>query len=94
VTYTVPEIMGVRARDFTEVIQDYSVLAPATVGYLIAAVTWTAVIRIYLVHDLWQRVSGSATIEQLAAAEAVARDAPAVSALGEGLADGLDMGGL
>jgi uncharacterized membrane protein YjgN (DUF898 family) len=62
-------------------------------GYLIAALAGVAVVRIYLVRAIWERVAVSTTVHNLAAAHAVAAQGEMVSALGEGFADSLDIGG-
>lgn len=70
----------------------------ATIGLLVAnfvvlALCASIVVRIYLVRDLWERVVISTTIHNLDRADNVrGRGAPA-SALGEGLADALDVAG-
>jgi hypothetical protein len=51
------------------------------------------VIRIYLVRDLWVRVLGSVNIIGIEAAANVAAHGEMANALGEGFADGLDVGG-
>ena len=51
------------------------------------------VIRVYLTRDLWVRVLGSVNIDGLEAAANVAARGDLANALGEGFADGLDVGG-
>jgi hypothetical protein len=51
------------------------------------------VIRVYLVHDLWVRVLASVNITGIEAAANVAAQGEMANALGEGFADGLDVGG-
>jgi hypothetical protein len=51
------------------------------------------VIRVYLVRDLWVRVLGSVNISGIEAAANVAAQGDMANALGEGFADGLDVGG-
>jgi hypothetical protein len=63
-------------------------------GYICYILAFWAVTRIYLIHDLWQRVASSVTVHNLALAVDVAEQGQTVSALGEGLADSLDIGGL
>ena len=69
-----------------------------TIGLLVAnfvvlALCASIVVRIYLVRELWERVVMSTTIHNLDRADNVrGRGAPA-SALGEGLADALDVAG-
>jgi hypothetical protein len=49
--------------------------------------------RLYLARDVWERVASSTIVHNLAAAENVAARGEAAGSLGEGLADGLDVGG-
>jgi hypothetical protein len=49
--------------------------------------------RIYLIHDVWGRIAASTTVYDIATAENVTGRGTAVSALGEGLADSLDIVG-
>lgn len=62
-------------------------------GYLVAAVTAGIFLRIYLMRGLWVRMAESATVHDLAAAESTLAGDRLTSAVGEGLADGLDLGG-
>jgi uncharacterized membrane protein YjgN (DUF898 family) len=68
-------------------------LAAIGVGYALTALMSGAVIRIYLMRDVWQRVADSVTVQNLAAAENVAARGETVSALGEGFANSLDVTG-
>jgi uncharacterized membrane protein YjgN (DUF898 family) len=68
-------------------------LAAAAVLYVASILAFWTVTRIYLIHDVWQRVAQSVTVHNLAAAADVAEQGQMVSALGEGLADSLDIGG-
>ena len=68
-------------------------LALVGVGYLAFALAMNVVIRVYLVRDLWVRVLGSVNISGLEAAANVAARGDLANALGEGFADGLDVGG-
>ena len=63
------------------------------VGYIVAALAVGVVIRLYLMRDVWQRVAQSVTVQNLAAADNVAAQGELVSALGEGFANSLDIGG-
>jgi uncharacterized membrane protein YjgN (DUF898 family) len=71
-----------------------AVLVAIGVGYLVVVLAVWAVMRLYLIRDVWQRVAASTTIHNLAAADDVTARGHAVSALGEGFADSLDIGGL
>ena len=68
-------------------------LVLAGLGYLAFALAINVVIRVYLMRDLWVRVLGSVNIIGLEAAADVAARGELANALGEGFADGLDVGG-
>jgi uncharacterized membrane protein YjgN (DUF898 family) len=63
------------------------------IGYLVMALAVNVVIRVYLVRDLWVMVLGSVNISGIEAVASVAARGDAANALGEGFADGLDVGG-
>ena len=63
------------------------------VGYLICALAFGVVVRIYLRRDVWARVVASTVVYNLAAADNVVARGESANALGEGFADGLDIGG-
>jgi uncharacterized membrane protein YjgN (DUF898 family) len=62
-------------------------------GYVLFALAAGVIMRIYLIHDIWGRIAASTTVYNIASAENVAARGAAVSALGEGLADSLDVFG-
>ncbi|MGH6858595.1 MAG: DUF898 family protein, partial [Methylocella sp.] len=66
---------------------------PAAVVSLATFVALGVVWRIYMVQRIWKLVASSIEVENLGAAEHVSAKGEAVSALGEGLADGLDVAG-
>jgi hypothetical protein len=68
-------------------------LAAWTVGYLLAIVVLNVVVRVYLIRDLWALLCASVTVRGVEAADAVSARGLPSSALGEGLADGLDVAG-
>ena len=68
-------------------------LGVAAAGYLVCALAFVVVLRIYLVRDVWQRVAETTRIHNLAAAENVRVQGDMVGALGEGFADSLDIAG-
>ncbi len=71
----------------------YGLFAANIVNYLVLASLAGMLFRIYLLRGVWERVAGSVTVHNLEAADNVqARGGPA-SALGEGFADSLDIGG-
>ena len=65
----------------------------AGIGYLAFILLLNVVMRVYLMRDLWARVVGSTTVCHLEAAANVAARGDLASAVGEGLADGLDVAG-
>jgi uncharacterized membrane protein YjgN (DUF898 family) len=68
-------------------------IAAAAVGYLAFILALNVVLRIYLQRDLWVRLIESTTVHHIEAAADVAVSGDLASALGEGLADGLDVVG-
>ena len=68
-------------------------LAATVVGYLAIILTLNVVMRVYLLRDVWARLVGSTTIHGIEAAANVAARGDLASAIGEGLADGLDVAG-
>ncbi|WP_315831731.1 DUF898 family protein [Bradyrhizobium prioriisuperbiae] len=68
-------------------------LVLAVLGYLGFVLANGVVFRVYLMRDLWARVATSITVHNIAAAANVKAEGQLASALGEGLADGLDVGG-
>ncbi|MGY3440044.1 uncharacterized membrane protein YjgN (DUF898 family) [Bradyrhizobium sp. USDA 4473] len=63
------------------------------IGYLAFALTMNVVMRVYLMRDLWVRVLSSTIVHNIAAAANVTARGDLANALGEGFADGLDVGG-
>ena len=63
------------------------------VGYLVLALGLSVVSRLYLSRDLWGRVLASLHVSGLEAAANVSAKGDLASALGEGIADGLDVAG-
>jgi uncharacterized membrane protein YjgN (DUF898 family) len=62
-------------------------------GYLALILVLNVVLRIYLLRDLWVRVLASTHVHGIEAAANVSASGDLASALGEGLADGLDVVG-
>ncbi|WP_342709557.1 DUF898 family protein [Bradyrhizobium sp. B124] len=63
------------------------------IGYLAFALAMNVVMRVYLMRDLWVRVLSSTIVHNIGAAADVAARGDLANALGEGFADGLDVGG-
>ena len=76
-----------------ELMRSIPLLVLAGLGYLVLALALNVVIRVYLTRDLWVTVLGSINISGLEAAANVAARGDLANALGEGFADGLDVGG-
>jgi uncharacterized membrane protein YjgN (DUF898 family) len=85
---------GMSEQKMLQISQDIGVMIGMGVGYVAFILLFWAVMRLYLIHDLWQRVAGSVTIQNLHLADDVAGQGEMVGALGEGMADSLDIGGL
>jgi uncharacterized membrane protein YjgN (DUF898 family) len=65
----------------------------AVIGYLTFILTLNVVLRIYLLRDIWVRLIRSTTVHHIEAAANVAVSGELANAIGEGLADGLDVVG-
>lgn len=78
---------------FEEVSQHGAALAGIAVGYLLMAVLFGAISRLYMYRDIWARVAASTIVFNLALTEGVTGQGVASDAIGEGLADNLDLGG-
>ncbi len=76
-----------------ELMRSIPLLVLAGLGYLVLALAMNVVMRVYLTRDLWVIVLGSVNISGLEAAANVAARGDLANALGEGFADGLDVGG-
>lgn len=63
------------------------------IGYVAMVLVMNVAIRVTLFRDIWQRVVSSVVVSRLDAAANVAAKGELVSALGEGIADGLDVAG-
>jgi uncharacterized membrane protein YjgN (DUF898 family) len=66
----------------------------AILGYLLTIIGINIAVRIYLVRDVWERAVRSVSITGLDSVRDVEAQGELAGALGEGFADGLDVGGL
>ncbi len=71
----------------------YLLLGANVVNYLVVALCAGAIVRLYLVRGVWERVVTSAVVHDLDRADDVRAQGTLASALGEGFADGLDVAG-
>jgi hypothetical protein len=76
-----------------ELMRSIPLLVLFGLGYLVLAMAMNVVMRVYLTRDLWVTVLGSVNIRGIEAAANVAARGDLANALGEGFADGLDVGG-
>jgi uncharacterized membrane protein YjgN (DUF898 family) len=65
----------------------------AGAGYLAFALALNVVLRVYLLRDIWVRVLASTSVNGVEAAANVSARGDLATALGEGIADGLDVAG-
>jgi uncharacterized membrane protein YjgN (DUF898 family) len=70
-----------------------AMLVLAGIGYLVAILLANVVLRVYLLRDVWARVAESTTAYHLEAVDGVSATGELANAIGEGLADGLDVFG-
>jgi uncharacterized membrane protein YjgN (DUF898 family) len=84
---------GATEQKVAMAVQHPLVLAALGFGYVAAALAFNVVIRIYLLRDVWARVAQTTRVHSLSAADDVTGEGDAVSALGEGFADSLDVAG-
>ena len=89
--YTAKEMGAVVVPD--AMLQNIPLLIVTIVGYLALALGISVVTRLYLSRDLWVRVLASIKLTGLEATANVTARGDLASALGEGFADGLDVGG-
>ena len=71
----------------------YLGLAGIVFAYLAIMLSALVVQRFYLQHEMWRLISASLTVTALSVASNVAARGEAANAIGEGLADGLDVAG-
>jgi uncharacterized membrane protein YjgN (DUF898 family) len=81
------------AEAFAVIMQNPAVLIALAVGYIACALAFGVIVRLYLRRDVWARVVTSTLVFNLSAADNVTARGEAANALGEGFADGLDIGG-
>jgi uncharacterized membrane protein YjgN (DUF898 family) len=74
-------------------VQNIPLLVVTVVGYMALALALGVVIRLYLTRDLWARVLQTTVVTNIAAAANVAAKGELATAVGEGIADGLDVAG-
>ncbi len=80
--------------EIVALMQHPAMLAILAASYLLTALAFGLVVRLYLTHDVWERVVNATTVSNLEAAENVTGKGELAGSLGEGLADSLDVGGL
>ena len=76
-----------------ELMRSIPLLVLTGLGYLVLALAMNVVIRVYLTRDLWVTVLGSVNISGHRGRRQRCGAGRLANALGEGFADGLDVGG-
>jgi uncharacterized membrane protein YjgN (DUF898 family) len=84
---------GAAASGPDALVQSIPLLVVTGIGYMALALAFGVVSRLYLSRDLWGRVLASLHVSGLEAAANVSAKGELASALGEGIADGLDVAG-
>jgi uncharacterized membrane protein YjgN (DUF898 family) len=75
------------------IVQNIPFLVVTVIGYMVLALALSVVTRLYLTRDVWSKVLETTVVLNIAAAANVSARGNLASAVGEGIADGLDVGG-
>jgi uncharacterized membrane protein YjgN (DUF898 family) len=81
------------AKNPDQIMTSIPLLVVSVIGYLALALGLGVVVRLYLNRDLWTRVLATTAVYNIEAAANVAARGDLASAVGEGIADGLDVAG-
>ncbi|HEY0850447.1 MAG TPA: DUF898 family protein [Bradyrhizobium sp.] len=81
------------ATDADSLATSIPIMVVTVIGYLGFVLSLSVVTRLYLSRDLWARVLSTTVVTNLAAAANVAAKGDLATAIGEGIADGLDVAG-
>ncbi|MBI5323087.1 MAG: DUF898 family protein [Bradyrhizobium sp.] len=73
--------------------QNIPLLVVTVIGYMALALALSVVTRLYLTRDLWAKILATTVVTNIAAAANVTGKGELASAVGEGIADGLDVAG-
>ena len=73
--------------------QNIPLLVVTVVGYMAMALALSVVTRLYLTRDLWAKVLATTVVTNISAAANVTARGDLATAVGEGIADGLDVAG-
>ncbi|MGE0287235.1 MAG: DUF898 family protein [Bradyrhizobium sp.] len=73
--------------------QNIPLLVVTVIGYMAMALAMGVVTRLYLTRDLWARVLATTVVTNIEAAAHVQARGDLATAVGEGIADGLDVAG-
>lgn len=93
IAFALSTATGTAAQKSAAIVQQMPVLVAIGVGYVVAILAIWAIVRIYLIHDIWQRVAATTAARGVGAADNVQAKGELVGALGEGFADSLDVVG-
>jgi hypothetical protein len=89
----VGKLEGAAPEQMALALQQWEYLAQIVICYVVALLMMTAVMRIYLIHDMAWRLAALTTVHNIEAAQNVAARGGSADAVGEGLADSLDIFG-
>jgi uncharacterized membrane protein YjgN (DUF898 family) len=92
-TITAGGITGAELAAPGGIMKAIPLLVVIVVGYLALALSLSVAARLYLSRDVWARVLATTVVTNIAAAADVAARGELASAVGEGIADGLDVAG-
>ena len=81
------------AKNPDQIMTSIPLIVVTVIGYLALALGLGVVVRLYLNRDLWTRVLATTEVYNIEAAANVAARGDLASAVGEGIADGLDVAG-
>ncbi len=84
---------GTAAMKWAIVTAHPGILVALAAGYLVMAIGFNIVMRLYLMRDVWAKVAETTVVHNLESADNVIGRGDTVNALGEGFADSLDVGG-
>lgn len=86
-------VKSLGADDLQAFLSSPAGLAITVASYVPIILFYNIVLRMNIVHDIWQRVAQSVTITGLDVVQSLAVTGDDTNAMGEGLSDGLDIGG-
>ncbi len=80
-------------EEIVALIENPLMIGGVVTGYLVFAVAIGVALRVYLLRDIWVKIAELTQVHNLLATEDISGQGVLDNALGEGFADGLDVGG-